>query len=83
MIHVTRVQRITQNLEHNNYSHVQQVHHVVTIAISAYLTQDVVAPPPALLLTSLDLYEQSVNSASGVVASNGQTGSAVPATAEQ
>ena len=64
---ITKVFRITKDLEHNNYAHVQQAHHAITIAIMAYLVQDVVSPPPSLLLRSPELYLQQVQSATGVV----------------
>ena len=64
---ITKVFAVTKDLEHNNYAHVQQAHHAMTIAIMAYLVQDVVAPPPSLLLRSPELYLQQVESATGVV----------------
>jgi hypothetical protein len=64
---ITRVFRVTKDLEHNNYAHVQQAHHAITIAIMAYLIQDVTFPPPSLLLRSPELYLQQIKSATGVV----------------
>ena len=64
---ITKVFVVTQNLEHNNYAHVQQAHHMITLAIMAYLVQDVVAPSPSLLLRDPELYLQQVDSASAVV----------------
>jgi hypothetical protein len=67
IVHITKVFKVTKDLEHNNYAHVQQAHHVITIAIVSYLLQDVAEPPPALLLRSPELYLQQVESATGVV----------------
>lgn len=67
IINVTKVFKVTKDLEHNNYAHVQQVHHVITIAIVCFLLQDVVEPRPQLLLRSPELYLQQVESATGIV----------------
>ena len=67
IVHITKVFKVTKDLEHNNYAHVQQAHHTITIAIISYLLQDVAEPPPALLLRSPELYLQQVESATGVV----------------
>ena len=64
---ITKVFQVTKDLEHNNYAHVQQAHHAITIAIVAFLLQDVTSPPPALLLRDPELYLDQVGSASGVV----------------
>lgn len=64
---ITKVFRVTKDLEHNNYAHCQQALHVITIAIVSYFLQDVTDPPPALLLTNPELYLQRINSASGVI----------------
>jgi hypothetical protein len=58
---------VTKDLEHNNYAHVQQAHHAMTIAIVCYLLQDVVEPQPSLLLRNPELYLQQVESATGIV----------------
>ena len=50
---ITKVFMVTKDFEHNNYAHVQQAHHAITIAVVAYLLQDVTSPPPALFLTFL------------------------------
>lgn len=34
-----RISKVTKDLEHNNYMHVQNGIHVITLAITAYLTQ--------------------------------------------
>ena len=67
IVHITKVFKVTKDLEHNNYAHVQQAHHVITMAIVCYLMQDVVAPRPSLLLRSPELYLQQVESATGIV----------------
>jgi hypothetical protein len=59
--------KVTKNLEHNNYAHVQQLHHVMTLAIVSYLIQDVVSPRPSLFLRDPELYLQQVDSATGIV----------------
>lgn len=58
---------VTKDLEHNNYAHVQQARHAITVAIMAYLLQDVTSPPPALLLRDPELYLQQTQSATAVV----------------
>ena len=67
VIGITKIFKVTKDLEHNNYAHVQQGLHVVTIAIMAYLLQDVVEPRPSLLLRDPEAYLQQVESATGVV----------------
>ena len=67
IVNITKVFKVTKDLEHNNYAHVQQAHHVITIAIVSYLLQDVVEPRPSLLLRSPELYLQQVESATGIV----------------
>ena len=64
---ITKVFMVTKDFEHNNYAHVQQAHHAITIAVVAYLLQDVTSPPPALFLRDPELYLQQVESASAVV----------------
>ena len=34
-----RIKKVTKDLEHNHYMHVQNGLHVITLAITAYLTQ--------------------------------------------
>jgi hypothetical protein len=67
VMRITKVFEVTKDLEHNNYSHVQQAHHAITIAIVAYLIQDVISPPPSLLFRSPELYLQQCHSATAVV----------------
>jgi len=64
---IERVQKITQNLEHNSYAHHQNTHHVITLAIVGYLVQDVIWPPPDLLLRNFDVYMAQVDTAGGIV----------------
>ena len=66
-VNITKVFKVTKDLEHNNYAHVQQAHHVITLAIVCYLVQDVVEPRPSLLLRNPELYLQQVQSATGIV----------------
>lgn len=67
VVQIEKVFEVTKDLEHNNYAHVQQAHHVITIAINAFLMQDVISPPPALFLQSPELYFQRVESGTGKV----------------
>lgn len=62
-----QVREVTNNLEHNAYMHHQNAHHVLVLAICAYLIQDVTSPSPDLLLRDLDMYLGQVNHAGGVV----------------
>ena len=57
---ITKVFKITKNLEHNNYAHVTNALRIVTLASHAFLVQDVVEPPPALLSLSIDMYASQV-----------------------
>ena len=57
---ITKVFKITKNLEHNNYAHVTNALRIVTLASHAFLLQDVVEPPPALLSVSIDMYASQV-----------------------
>ena len=67
-IGITKVFRVTNNLEHNAYAQHQNVHHVATLAIVSYLVQDVVDPPPELLLRrGVAAYAPHVRSAGGTV----------------
>lgn len=60
-IGVTKVYEVTNDLEHNAYSHHQTSLHVITLAVVAYLMQDVQDPPPQLLLRGgLPAYAQHV-----------------------
>lgn len=68
ILQLENIREKTNNLEHNAYAHHQNGHHVVTIAICSYLLQDVVSPPPQLLLRDLGLYQaQCVNNATATV----------------
>ena len=67
VIGITKVFKVTKDFEHNNYAHVQQAHHVITLAIVAYLIQDVRDPHPSLLLRDPEMYLQQIESATGVV----------------
>ena len=67
IVGITKVFKITKDLEHNNYAHVQQAHHVITTGIVAYLVQDVQDPPPSLFLRNPELYLQQVECATGIV----------------
>ena len=64
---IDRVRVITQDLEHNNYSHHQNAHHVMVIGIVAFLMQDVQQPSPALLMRDPDLYLSQLQHAGGIV----------------
>jgi hypothetical protein len=65
---IERVLPVTKNLEHNAYSHHQNAHHIVMLGTLAFLVQDVVNPPPALLFRlGIDVYLQYVASAGGIV----------------
>lgn len=62
------VQEITQHLGNNAYAHHLQAHIVITIAVVSFLVQDVVEPPPRVLLSrGLDVYLAYVQSAGGEV----------------
>jgi len=67
VLQIERVQEITQNLEHNNYAHVQNALHAMTVGIVSFLVQDVRNPPPGLLLQDLDAYEALIDHAGGHV----------------
>jgi hypothetical protein len=67
VIGITKVFKVTKDLEHNNYAHVQQAHHVITIAIVSYLLQDVTEPRPSLLLRDPEAYLQQCQSATAIV----------------
>ena len=66
-LEIERVHRVTQDLEHNNYAHHQNAHHVIVIAIVSFLLQDVQSPSPRLFLRDPDLYLNQVDSAGGEV----------------
>ena len=57
---ITKIFKITKDLEHNNYAHVTNGIRIVTLASSAFLIQDVVSPPPALLCQNIDIYASQV-----------------------
>ena len=57
---ITKVFKITQNLEHNNYAHVTNALRIVTLASHAFLLQDVHSPPPSLLSQDIDVYASQV-----------------------
>ena len=77
---ISRVQKVTNNLEHNAYRHHQNAHHVRTLAFVAYLLQDVVNPPPRLLLQrGLDAYQAHVETAGGIVMLEYLRGAGFPA----
>ena len=67
VLEIERVAAVTQDLEHNSYAHHQNAHHVITIAITSFLLQDVQYPPPQLFLRDPDAYRRQVGSAGGVV----------------
>ena len=67
---IERIRRITMDLEHNAYAHHQAAHHATTLAVVAFLLQDVQEPPPALLLYDIDAYLDRLESASGIVLVN-------------
>lgn len=67
VMQIERVARVTMNLEHNAYAHHQAMHHAVTLAVIAFLVQDVRDPPPALLFRDLDAYLVRLQSAGGIV----------------
>ena len=67
VLKLENIREITHNLEHNAYAHHQQGHHTATLGIVAFLIQDVVQPPPALLLQSLEDYTDQVHHAGGIV----------------
>ena len=62
-----KICQITQNLEHNAYAHHQNAHHAVTLGILAFLIQDVVEPPPSLLLQNFEDYTAQVHHSGGSV----------------
>ena len=70
MRRIEKIEQVTQDLEHNNYSHVQNGLHIVTLAVMAYLTTDVTHPPPELLFQNIDQYLALVEHASGRVLVN-------------
>ena len=55
------------DLEHNAYAHHQAAHHATTLAVIAFLVQDVREPPPALLFRDIDAYIARLESAGGIV----------------
>ena len=57
---LTKIFKITKDLEHNNYAHVTNGLRIVTLASHAFLTQDVVSPPPSLLCRNIDMYATQV-----------------------
>lgn len=67
VLQLEQVREVTRNLEHNAYAHHQLAHHVVTIGITCYLLQDVISPPPQLLLDDFDQYTSQVNCGGGIV----------------
>ena len=66
-MHTERVHHVTKDLEHNAYRHHQTAHHATTLAIVAFLLQDVHEPPPALLMRDIDAYLERLQSAGGIV----------------
>jgi len=56
-----------KNLEHDNWKHVCTFFQVVTVAVTAYITQDVTDPPPELFLADPEAYAARVNHAGGIV----------------
>ena len=58
---ITKIFKITKDLEHNNYAHVTTGLRIVTLASHAFLTQDVVSPPPSLLSRNIDVYASQVH----------------------
>ena len=67
VMNIDRVMHITKDLEHNAYAHHQAAHHATTLAVVAFLLQDVQEPPPALLLRDIDAYLARLESAGGIV----------------
>ena len=65
MRRIEKIEHVSQDMEHNNYSHVQIGLHVVTLAVMAYLTADVIHPPPELLFQKIDKYLALTEHASG------------------
>jgi hypothetical protein len=66
-LEIERVVKVTQNLEHNAYSHHQNAHHVIVIAAVSYLLQDVQRPSPRVFLRDPDVYLSQVQTAGGEV----------------
>ena len=62
-----KVYRFMKNMEHDNWMHICSFFQVVTVAIVAYITQDVTNPPPALFLRDHDAYAAQVHHAGGTV----------------
>ena len=58
---ITKIFKITKDLEHNNYAHITNGLRIVTLASHAFLTQDVVSPPPSLLSRNIDVYLSQVH----------------------
>ena len=57
---ITKIFKVTKNLENNNYMHVTTGLRIVTLASHAFLTQDVVSPSPLLLSQNIDVYASQV-----------------------
>ena len=58
---LTKIFKITKDLEHNNYAHVTNGLRIVTLASHAFLIQDVVSPQPLLLSQNIDMYASQVH----------------------
>jgi hypothetical protein len=66
-LELERVKEVTQDLQHNNYSHHQNFHHVATIAAVSFLMQDVTDPPPSMFVADPARYLANVQNATGIV----------------
>ena len=69
-LQIKKVLPTAMDLEKANYEHHFSLHRVVTVAIYAYLLQDVVRPPVSMFLESPDAFQSHVNHAGGIVLLN-------------